>query len=120
MLASYQSLTYLLTYLLKIVQTREIAHLRSQLDVYRTVAAVTFPGAATAAKDAPPIPAAAPPQSTAGARKQRNHGISGEPQALTTVDDIMGATTKGRSKRSDSIKSLVAELASHRHAKSPQ
>ena len=90
-------------------QNAEIVQLHSQLDKYRTVTAVTFSRAEAASAVEP--------------RKQRAHGISAEPHALTTVDDILSSSVpfKGKSKRkeADTVKALVAQIASYRHPKSP-
>jgi len=87
-----------------------VAELHSQLDKYRTVAAVTFP--ATAADDEP-----------TGKRKQRALGISAEPSSLTDIHDIVAASApiRGMSSRTeaDSIKKIVAEVVGYRHPKSP-
>jgi len=92
-------------------QTEEIKELHSQLDKYRTVAAVTFPNQDVV--------------TPAAKRKHRAHGISAEPLALTTVEDIMSASSGNisKSKRkeaADTVKSLVAEIAGKRHPKSPE
>jgi len=88
-----------------------VAELHSQLDKYRTVAAVTFPGTGQCHDE------------TAGCtRKQRAFGISAEPSSLTDIHDIVAATapTRGMSKRTEaeSIKKIVAEIVGYRHPKS--
>ena len=88
-----------------------MVELINQLDKYRTVAAVTFPTRVAVVQQS-------------ATRQQRLHGISGEPRAVTTVDDIMAATASTRatpkSKDADFVKTVIAELASNRHKKSPE
>jgi len=89
--------------------------LQSQLDKYRAVAAITFPGNAIASATA--IASSAHPPPT---RKQRLHGISAEPQSLTTLHDAVAHGSDWSAIiQSDAIKTIFAEIANSRHFKSP-